>query len=303
MRDREEESRKRILESLIEINREIEEIHDDVVIRIREIEDIHEDVVIRTREIEELEEIEEAYFNRTQIDLETGMGLEYNDRFGNSRLFSRAPPVNSRNTSEVQRLQLNNTRDNEGITDRTVGNFTTLRQRPDIFRTPSVFEYEPPRVVSERNPPPIFTSLDIEPSLVPSEFTLWRNTRRDAVDYSEYLELNSIEASGPSNDTREAYFMADLRPERITEAELPNMEDVKVPTDIKTLIEKTKVKICEKYDDNCAICQEIYKSQDIVRHLIFCNHLFHIECIDKWFSENHTCPECRFDINDINLPV
>jgi hypothetical protein len=75
-------------------------------------------------------------------------------------------------------------------------------------------------------------------------------------------------------EQRERISEAELRAERISEAEFSNMEDVKVPTDIKTLIEKTKVKICEEYDDNCAICQEIYKSQDIVRHLIFCNHLF-----------------------------
>jgi hypothetical protein len=373
-RSREIDERTREIEERDERTREIQRRTREVERRTREIEERTRE---RTREIEEISrEIAERRSRSRDLRIWEGEGedtgqlsvtghsitpsfrldsilvtgrlpesyllREYNDRFVNPRSNPRSNPgvlpVNSRNTSEVQRLQLNNTRPNErhqGETDRTVGNLTTSRQRPDIYRTNPQFpsgnqthDYYhvplenqtppsgPPRVVSELTPiPPIIRTLDIEPSLEPSEITLWRNTRRDAVDYSNSIgdEENNplyptidiatmqftlnVTGNGNGNGNEYGYGYENVN-ER--EDEFSNLENVKVPTDIKTLIEKTKVKICEKSDDNCAICQEKYKSQDIVRHINDCKHLYHIECIDKWFSENHTCPECRFDVNEID---
>lgn len=44
----------------------------------------------------------------------------------------------------------------------------------------------------------------------------------------------------------------------------------------------------------CSICQQdIFL--DIVRTLE-CSHYFHVNCIDRWFTENKKCPQCRFEI-------
>ncbi|CAI8610905.1 unnamed protein product [Vicia faba] len=51
----------------------------------------------------------------------------------------------------------------------------------------------------------------------------------------------------------------------------------------------------------CAVCLNKMKMEDEVRELMNCSHLFHRECIDKWFEHgyenndncNQTCPLCR----------
>lgn len=43
----------------------------------------------------------------------------------------------------------------------------------------------------------------------------------------------------------------------------------------------------------CTICLTDYKTTDIVRVVPICNHVFHINCSDQWFSRRKTCPNCR----------
>tara|TARA_B100001057_G_C22787028_1_gene926018 strand:+ start:1027 stop:1518 length:492 start_codon:yes stop_codon:yes gene_type:complete len=49
-------------------------------------------------------------------------------------------------------------------------------------------------------------------------------------------------------------------------------------------------------DDECPICFEKLK-KNVAR--TYCNHLFHAECLYKWFTIKNTCPLCRKTINDI----
>ena len=51
-----------------------------------------------------------------------------------------------------------------------------------------------------------------------------------------------------------------------------------------------------KYPDVCSICYEeiTHRTSDLLE----CNHLFHKECIDKWFENNYTCPICRYEVED-----
>ena len=54
--------------------------------------------------------------------------------------------------------------------------------------------------------------------------------------------------------------------------------------------------IVDKVDDNCSICLEYYKSNDIISK-IKCGHMFHKECLKPWIdSENYNCPLCRRNI-------
>ncbi|KAI3994093.1 hypothetical protein MKX01_012350 [Papaver californicum] len=43
----------------------------------------------------------------------------------------------------------------------------------------------------------------------------------------------------------------------------------------------------------CSICLADYKSNDMLRLLPDCNHLFHLKCVDPWLKLHPTCPVCR----------
>ncbi|XP_029106542.1 RING finger protein 150 [Scleropages formosus] len=47
--------------------------------------------------------------------------------------------------------------------------------------------------------------------------------------------------------------------------------------------------------DNCAVCIEGYKANDVVR-ILPCRHLFHKNCVDPWLLEHRTCPMCKINI-------
>ena len=42
----------------------------------------------------------------------------------------------------------------------------------------------------------------------------------------------------------------------------------------------------------CSVCINEYAQGNKLRRLP-CSHEFHIHCIDRWLSENNTCPICR----------
>ena len=45
----------------------------------------------------------------------------------------------------------------------------------------------------------------------------------------------------------------------------------------------------------CVICKEILKEKEKIR-VLNCFHIFHINCIDKWFKDNKTCPICKKEV-------
>lgn len=66
------------------------------------------------------------------------------------------------------------------------------------------------------------------------------------------------------------------------------------PLSIQILNEKTEVFLKnENLDDSCPICNENYNSDKICRKNKLCNHFFHMKCIDTWYSNKNTCPECN----------
>ena len=56
----------------------------------------------------------------------------------------------------------------------------------------------------------------------------------------------------------------------------------------------------EQQDDNCAICQDEFETNQSVRRLTHCSHSFHQICIDTWFQRNVHCPTCRHDIRIVD---
>lgn len=47
--------------------------------------------------------------------------------------------------------------------------------------------------------------------------------------------------------------------------------------------------------DNCAVCIEGYKANDVVR-ILPCKHVFHKHCVDPWLQDHRTCPMCKMNI-------
>ncbi|KAF9132902.1 hypothetical protein BGW39_011088 [Mortierella sp. 14UC] len=45
-------------------------------------------------------------------------------------------------------------------------------------------------------------------------------------------------------------------------------------------------------DEECAICLCDFEDGDELRHL-YCNHLFHRNCVDRWLVKNAFCPKCK----------
>jgi hypothetical protein len=43
----------------------------------------------------------------------------------------------------------------------------------------------------------------------------------------------------------------------------------------------------------CVICLGMVQVGEMVRRLLACKHLFHVECIDMWLRSHSTCPICR----------
>ncbi|KAM9717591.1 LOW QUALITY PROTEIN: RING finger protein 150-like [Menidia menidia] len=47
--------------------------------------------------------------------------------------------------------------------------------------------------------------------------------------------------------------------------------------------------------DNCAVCIEGYRPNDVLR-LLPCRHVFHKGCVDPWLLDHRTCPMCKMNI-------
>ena len=50
--------------------------------------------------------------------------------------------------------------------------------------------------------------------------------------------------------------------------------------------------------NECAICLCEFRYHEKGVISLKCGHLFHKDCVAKWFEAHHTCPICRTDIDD-----
>ncbi|KAJ6293267.1 hypothetical protein OIU77_008748 [Salix suchowensis] len=53
----------------------------------------------------------------------------------------------------------------------------------------------------------------------------------------------------------------------------------------------------------CSICLQDFKDWDPMRKLPFCEHYFHLECIDEWLTRNGSCPMCRNHVCSVDDDV
>uniref|UniRef100_A0A7N0VMX2 RING-type E3 ubiquitin transferase n=1 Tax=Kalanchoe fedtschenkoi TaxID=63787 RepID=A0A7N0VMX2_KALFE len=52
----------------------------------------------------------------------------------------------------------------------------------------------------------------------------------------------------------------------------------------------------------CSVCLSSLEDEEVVRQLPNCSHAFHVECIDKWFEFNSSCPLCRTEAEPMTSP-
>ncbi|KAN0015021.1 hypothetical protein ACTFIU_001342 [Dictyostelium citrinum] len=50
------------------------------------------------------------------------------------------------------------------------------------------------------------------------------------------------------------------------------------------------------HDTRCAICLCDFESNDLIKILPKCKHLYHSECIDPWFKASKFCPQCKVEL-------
>lgn len=56
-----------------------------------------------------------------------------------------------------------------------------------------------------------------------------------------------------------------------------------------------EVEVFNNGDEECAICLSDFEDGEELRHL-YCNHLFHRNCVDRWLVKNAFCPKCKRSI-------
>ena len=64
--------------------------------------------------------------------------------------------------------------------------------------------------------------------------------------------------------------------------------------DVETHIENIE---CQNSKEDCCICYNEYAKGEIIGKLK-CGHLYHKDCVVKWFDSNGTCPMCRYNVFD-----
>ena len=83
--------------------------------------------------------------------------------------------------------------------------------------------------------------------------------------------------------------------ERLKNDDLNDLNDLndEINYDIKKLIIYKNHQTEFKNYKECVICLEDMKNDEELI-LISCSHIYHKECIQKWFQKNNICPLCDF---------
>lgn len=126
------------------------------------------------------------------------------------------------------------------------------------------------------------------------------NAYASSVESRRIRQLQNRRQRNYNNNRNNISFIRDIRISpiqtiyRVQVFNYDNLEDVKIGLINKNIFKYTKVHVNDLKDQTCVICQEDIKVKDIVRTITKCKHIYHIDCIDKWFMENKKCPMCKF---------
>lgn len=83
---------------------------------------------------------------------------------------------------------------------------------------------------------------------------------------------------------------------------LNNLTPVTVAPTAEQLARGTEVYNAGPADrtSQCMICLETFIEGTQIRRITHCQHKFHKNCIDVWFTRNVHCPNCRHDVREID---
>ena len=104
----------------------------------------------------------------------------------------------------------------------------------------------------------------------------------------------SINSSFFTNNNTNNNIDNELFQENIDEYYNTTGLDNKKREKLKEIIIKNE---CCELDKTCSICLENFNINNKCIKIPECQHIFHKDCIYKWFDKNKTCPICRIDID------
>ena len=137
---------------------------------------------------------------------------------------------------------------------------------------------------------------DLSPGLLRrkqyAEYIRNRNKNRYRINYNRYYDnFNG------TNINYDRYY--DRYYEQYYEqlySEYDHVYSNSIQLSLYDLFFNTKIKINEKNDLFCPICQNAIKTNTEIIRELGCSHVFHLDCIDKWLLMKNQCPLCKKNI-------
>jgi hypothetical protein len=150
--------------------------------------------------------------------------------------------------------------------------------RPQRYR-----HFSPPRHTPRPPPAPHTHTSQPQAQAVMTELDI-NNTILNMLNHNDFNSIIYAAIGGlRPNETMDAVVVAP------TEAQISN------GSTICTSLRES--------DSPCSICQDSIQEGEITRHLSYCGHIFHRNCIDTWYQRNVHCPVCRHDIREVQPTV
>jgi len=155
--------------------------------------------------------------------------------------------------------------------------------------------------------------VDIDPILASATLNLDDLQRENIDSLSTIISEELTNLANSFNNTQFENMLRDGRRIVMTsQLNIPRNEqnNTPLPVPLSSLNLKTQlIYITDQnkliYNENCSICSLPILQNNLIRKVISCNHYFHQNCVDIWFSTNSTCPICRTDLiaNNVNSSI
>ena len=127
-----------------------------------------------------------------------------------------------------------------------------------------------------------------------------RNAQNEPVHPLPLVISNVVSLAAEEAEEEEEENIEDIEEEDIEDVE--EEEDIEDIEDVLEDIENEQCKICLlDLSTPCEIQQTSFGVTPSYVHLMDCEHIFHLGCIDEWMKESTTCPYCRTPITYLSI--
>ncbi|CAK69365.1 unnamed protein product (macronuclear) [Paramecium tetraurelia] len=79
-----------------------------------------------------------------------------------------------------------------------------------------------------------------------------------------------------------------------------NVNQIQYFMPVQQFLSVTDRKSSQKDEQFCSICLELFKPDSNVR-ITYCEHIFHVNCLQNWMRKNKICPLCRASLDTITI--